>query len=94
MISNYEPVDTTYTIINDTVNKPSTEAHQYASPVAPIQPLPIDTPTGYTPVQVTPMVYSTAEVTAPKKSSKLPIILLVSLLLGIVIVGGVILALI
>lgn len=94
VISNYEPVDTTYTIINDTVIKQSTEAQQYASPVAPIQPLPIDTPTGYTPVAVTPMVYSTPEVTAPKNSSKLPIIILVSLLLGIVVVGGVILALI
>ena len=81
IITQPDEVDATYTIIND---------NEYVQPEAPAQPMPIDTPEGYIPAPVEPMVYSTAEATAPEESSKLPIILLVSILLGIVLVGGII----
>ena len=81
IITQPDEVDATYTIIND---------NEYVQPEAPAQPMSIDTPEGYIPAPVEPMVYSTAEATAPEESSKLPIILLVSILLGIVLVGGII----
>ncbi len=78
-------VDTTYTIVNN---------NNYVQPIIPVQtPTVNNLPAGYTPVTVAPMVYSTPDVTTPKKNGKYGIIILVAALLAIVVAGGVILEL-